>query len=228
MRGVLWTDLRVLVVDTGRLWWRILPQLLSLYLLGWLGTRVMQTIALVLGDVSGWLALAFFTLGILSELIAVVLILRLAGRELGTRALIPEDEIVHDDREAGVTNLLAVTMLPLLGLYAAFGKINEAAIDLYNQQAVRYGVFGSDQYVQGQLNDLAVAHPWRLLLIVVSLYVVRRLLDVAHERTGWRPLGFLVTALEAFFVLFVIVGAVRLWQTGQLWLESRALMGWLA
>ncbi|WP_344017333.1 hypothetical protein, partial [Microlunatus capsulatus] len=34
------TDVRILVVDTGRVWWRLLPQVLGLYLLGWLGSQV--------------------------------------------------------------------------------------------------------------------------------------------------------------------------------------------
>ena len=34
------TDLRVLVTDTGRVWWRLLPLVLSIYLLGWLGAEL--------------------------------------------------------------------------------------------------------------------------------------------------------------------------------------------
>ncbi len=43
---MLWTDVRILVVDTGKLWWRLLPQLLGLYLLGWLGFQLALKLAL--------------------------------------------------------------------------------------------------------------------------------------------------------------------------------------
>ena len=49
------TDLRVLVTDTGRVWWRLLPLIASLYLLGWLGAELRLRVAVVLGDVSPWL-----------------------------------------------------------------------------------------------------------------------------------------------------------------------------
>ena len=32
-----------------------------------------------------------------------------------------------DDRDSSLTQLVAVTLLPFLGLYAAFGQVDEAA-----------------------------------------------------------------------------------------------------
>ena len=43
---MIWADLRILVLDTGRVWWRTLPQLVSVYLLGWLGAELAQTFVL--------------------------------------------------------------------------------------------------------------------------------------------------------------------------------------
>jgi hypothetical protein len=60
---LLWTDIRILVVDTGRVWWRLLPQVLTLFLLGWLGSELALKLAAIAGDVSAWLALAIFSLG---------------------------------------------------------------------------------------------------------------------------------------------------------------------
>jgi hypothetical protein len=51
------TDLRVLVTDTGRVWWRLLPLVLSIYRLGWLGGGADLRIAVILGDISPWLTL---------------------------------------------------------------------------------------------------------------------------------------------------------------------------
>jgi hypothetical protein len=224
---VLWTDLRILVTDTGRLWWRLLPTLLAIWVLGWLGRRLFSTLAVIAGDLSPWLTMIIFPLGILSELVAIVLILQACGRELGIRGLIPSSELVDDDRDAGVARLLAITLLPFIGIYAAFGYINDAAYSLYVQQLTRYGVISDAPTVLGLLNGLATQHTWRLLMIVVTLYVARRLLDLAHEQTGWRPLGVIVALLETFFILLVVLGGVRVWQLGKIWILDRAFVRWI-
>src|SRR5512133_1068514 len=53
--------------------------------------------------------------------------LDLAGRELGIRQLLPEDEREIDDRDTSIIRLLGITLLPFLGMYAAFGQVAEAA-----------------------------------------------------------------------------------------------------
>jgi hypothetical protein len=49
---VLSTELRILIRDTGRMWWRPLPVILAVYLLGWLGNELTLRIAVILGDIS--------------------------------------------------------------------------------------------------------------------------------------------------------------------------------
>ena len=46
------TELRILIRDTGRVWWRLLPLILGVYLLGWLGNELTLRIAVILGDIS--------------------------------------------------------------------------------------------------------------------------------------------------------------------------------
>src|SRR5213083_964603 len=101
--GALRTDVEILVVDTARVWWRLLPQILGVYLLGWLGSELALKLAAIAGDTSAWLALAIFSTGFLSQLTAVVVILQLAGRELGIRQLIPDEEREADDRDTSIT-----------------------------------------------------------------------------------------------------------------------------
>lgn len=57
---MLWTDLRILIVDTGRVWWRLLPMIMGVYLLGWLGSELTLRVAVIAGDISPWLALVLF------------------------------------------------------------------------------------------------------------------------------------------------------------------------
>ena len=95
---------------------------------------------MILGDISPWLTLVLFAFSFVCLLTATVLILNLAGRELGIRELLPEDERTVDDRDASISRLLAITLLPFLGMYAAFGQVQEAANRVVVQQIVRYGV----------------------------------------------------------------------------------------
>ena len=138
---MIWADLRILVLDTGRVWWRTLPQILSVYLLGWLGVAAgAQRFAIRAGEWNSWAALAIFSFGFLAQLVAIVVMLQIVGRELGVRDLIPEAEAVADDRDTSLTRLVSITLLPFLGIYAAFGEVGESATQLANEQLFRNGV----------------------------------------------------------------------------------------
>ena len=219
-------DLRILASDTIRVWWRLLPQVLGIYLLGWLGSELALRAAILAGDASAWLALALFAFSFVSVLVAVVLILSLCGVELGIRRLLPETERATDDRDAGVSRLLAVTLLPFLGMYAAFGQVDDAAERLFTQQVVRYGII-SDQNVVSVLSRSVTEHLPRMLLVIVGLYLLRRGLDRLHDRTGLRVLGLLVVLVESFFLLVVVLGGIKVFQTFMLWLRDRAVAQWL-
>jgi hypothetical protein len=135
---VVWTDLMVLVGDTARVWWRLLPQISTIYLLGWLGSELSLRLAVIAGDLSPWLALALFAFNFVCVLGTAVVILSQVGRELGIKELIPADEAEVDDRETSITRLLTITLLPFLGMYAAFGQVREAANRLFLGQLVQH------------------------------------------------------------------------------------------
>ena len=225
---MLWTDLRVLIVDTGRVWWRLLPTIMAVYLLGWLGSELTLRVAVIAGDFSAWLALALFAFSFVCTLVAAIVILTLAGRELGISQLLPEDERETDNRDTSLTQLIVITLLPFLGMYAAFGQVAEAAQRLVTQQWVRYGFLSDQKTVLGALNDLATDHLLWLLTLLIGIYVLRRLLDYVADRTGLRILGLVVVLIEAFFLLLVIMGGIRVFQTFRNWLRDRAVMQWLA
>jgi hypothetical protein len=224
---VLSTELRILIRDTGRVWWRLLPVILGVYVLGWLGNELTLRIAVILGDVSPWLALILFAFSFVCTLTAAIVILTLAGRELGIRQLLPEDEREIDDRDTSLTRLLLITLLPFLAMYAAFGEVRKAADRLVVQQFVRYGALGDQQTVLGALYDLATNHLLWMLTFIVGIYVLRRVLDFVAERTGLRIVGLVVVLIEAFFMLLLIMGGIRVFQTFRLWLRDRAVMQWL-
>lgn len=220
---MLWMDIRALVVDTVRAWWRLLPQLLSLYLLGWLGYQLALKIAAIVADSNAWAGVVIFTLGLVSRLTAIVLMLRLVGVELGVRQMLPPEEAEDDDRDSSVTQLLALTLLPFLGIYAAFGYFNRQARDFSTESYVRNGVFG-----HWVLTVLQQTRPWVLTTIVLGAYLVRRGLDSLHERTGMRVLGLLVATTEAFFMLSLVLAGKKFFSGGLAWLQDRSFVAWLA
>ncbi len=221
------TDLRILVVDTGRVWWRLLPVIIAVQLLGWLGAQLTLRVGVIAGDLSPWLTLVLFAFHFICILSATVVILTLAGNELGIRGLLPDDEREVDDRDASLSRLLAITLLPFLGMYAAFGQVTDAADQVALEQWIRYGFLGDQPTVLAALNDLATNHLPALVGLLVGLYVARRLLDLVHERTGWRLLGLAVVLIESFFLLVLVMGGVRVFDTFRLWLRDRVVVQWL-
>lgn len=219
-------DLRILAVDTGRLFWRLLPQLLTLYLLGWLANQLTLKVATIVGDYTGWGALAIFSFSFLFTLTATVLILRICGQELGIEALLPSEEAASEGRGAGLTQAVGVTLLPFLALYAAFGQVQQTASRLATEQLFRNSIFG-EHGVLGTVRGEATDHPWRLVLILLVLYVGRRLLDVAQERTGRAGLGLAGALVESFFLLVVILGGFVLFSRVQRWWADRLAASWV-
>ena len=202
--------------------------IMGVYLLGWLGSELTLRVAVIAGDISPWLALVLFAFNFVCVLAAAIVILSLAGRELGIRELLPADEREIDDRDTSLSRLLAITLLPFLGMYAAFGQVAEAANRLVTQQWIRYGFLGDQKTVLGALYDMANQHLAWLVALLLGIYVLRRVLDFAAERTGLRVLGLVVVLIESFFMLLVIVGGIRVLQTFLAWLSDRAVMQWLA
>ena len=105
-------------------------------------------------------------------------------------------------------------MLPFLSMYAAFGQVSDSAYRLLTQQSVRYGFLSDQVTVIGALNTLATEHrpeagrPGGRVSICSggsSIYL--------HERTGWRVLGLGVVLIESFFLLVLILGGIRVFQT---------------
>ncbi|MBO0812413.1 MAG: hypothetical protein J2P23_10260, partial [Microlunatus sp.] len=229
--AMLWTDIRILLVDTTRIWWKLLPKILTVYVLGWLGYQVCLKLAIIAGDLTAWLSLVIFAIAFVSKLTALVLILRMVGNALGVRRLIPKEEYEDDDRDAGVTRLLALTLLPFLGIYTAFGLVNEASNQMIIEAQFRGGGFLGTGGILSQIRLNGSNVPARRYILVVAIivgtYVVRRGVDLLHERTGFRPLGVLVAFIEAFFVLVTITFGYDVFSRLPLWLKDRQFMVWL-
>jgi len=229
---VIWTDLRALVTDTARVWWRLLPQLLALQMGGWLGYQMTLWGAAIMSTRNGWVAIGIFSLGFVFTLSAIVLMLRLVGRELGVRRLLPrpagEAEAQDEERENSVSRLLALTLLPFLGIYASFNYVSTRANDLsVRSMLVTGGIFGSGDLLEQVNPNRSTRALITVISVVVGAYLVRRLLDLLHERAGWPWLGVALPAFEAFFLLTVILAGVKVLGSLKHWLLDRQLFSWL-
>ena len=221
-------DVVILVRDTGTVFVRLFPRIMAVWLLGWLGDALVVRVAAVVGDTSGWAAVVVFSASFLCTLVAVVVILRLCGEELGTRALIPQEEAVADDgRDSSLSRLVAVTLLPFLGLYSAFGLVDSQAAQLTNELTFRNGILTGGPTVLSAVRGLATQHAWAMVALLVGVYVLRRLVDHLHERTGIGLLGILTAVVESFFILVVIFGGFVLLQRPGRWLHGREVFAWV-
>ena len=218
----------ILVRDSVTVLVRLCPQITAVWLLGWLGDQLSVRAAAILGDTSGWAAVVVFSAGFLFDLVAVVVILRLAGAELGIRALVPptEDASTGAAGDDSLTRLVAVTLLPFLGLYSAFGLVDAKAQQLTNEQFFRDGVFTGGPSVLSSVRGLAERHAWWMVGLLVGVYVLRRAVDHLHERTGIRLLGILTAVVESFFLLVVIYGGWVLLQRPGEWASDRVAAAW--
>ena len=220
-------DVVILVRDTLAVFVRLLPQIMTVWLLGWLGDALALRVAAIVGDTSGWAAVVVFSASFLFTLVAIVVILRLCGQELGIAALIPRQEGAGgEDRDSSLSRLVAVTLLPFLGLYSAFGLVDQQAGRLANDQFFRNGAFGGGPSVLSAVRGLAEQHPWWMVALLVGLYALRRVVDHLHERSGVGILGILTAVVESFFILVVIFGGFVLLRRPKEWLADRAFLGW--
>lgn len=230
--AMLWTDIRILVVDTTRIWWRMLPKILAIFLFGWLGYQLALKLAIPVGHVNVWLGLLVFAFSFVSKLAAVVLILRLVGNALGVRRLIPHQELEEDDRDTSITGLLAITLLPFLGIYTAYGLVTKASDQMLIEDQFRSGGAFAEQTIMGSLrlngDDVPVSRFVIVISIIVGAYIVRRIVDLLHERTSWRPFGIIGTFIEAFFVLTTLLAGADIINKIKFWIADRAVFGWFA
>ncbi|MFT4295273.1 MAG: hypothetical protein QM582_07660 [Micropruina sp.] len=218
-------SLNHLVTATATVWWRTLPRLLTVVVLGWFGYRVFAQLAAMVVDVSAWLSLVMLSLGFVVKLSAIILGLRIAGEELRIRQSVPLPD--DDPRDSSIAHLLSITLLPFLGIYAVFDVVTEAANDIQ----VDYYVFGGltfERPVLAQLNPQGSGNSvWLIAALIVGLYVVRRLIEWWFERTGFRPLGLLAALVEGFFMLMVVLSGRQLLVSVRHWVDERTFRVWL-
>ncbi|MFW6600113.1 hypothetical protein ACQBAU_00035 [Propionibacteriaceae bacterium Y2011] len=204
------------------LWLRLFPQLASIYLGGWLLTELSVRITTQIPLDYVYLALLVFALGFLFTLGAIVLMLRLVAQHLDVWSLVDSDDTDHS-----VSHILAITLLPFLGIYAAVNEVAARADQLTALGIMQTGIV-ADRTIISELNPFnGEGRVWIVVGLLVGAYVVRRIVDLVHEKTGWRLLGILVAVFEAYFLLVLIMSGTALIKQLQDWWETRVVVQWL-
>ncbi|WP_022908890.1 hypothetical protein [Aestuariimicrobium kwangyangense] len=212
-----------MVFGALRVWWTLLPQLLAVNALGYLGLEAALVVAPSISSQHAWLAVVVLAFGLVLQLSAVIVSLRLIGRALNVSALLPDDAVT-DDRDTSAAHLLAITLLPFLGIYSVFGRVQDVVNSLIANEVVIRGL--GERSVMSTLSPRTAHQLMVVSIVVVVAYVVRRGVDLLHEKTDFRPLGLLAAMIEAFFMLvFLLSGTsllLRLWS----WLGDRVFAAW--
>ncbi|WP_026926120.1 hypothetical protein [Granulicoccus phenolivorans] len=212
--------------DTVQIWWALFPQLMTLHLVGWLGYHLTFAVAVTVADTQLWPAVALFSTAFVWILASILLQLRLLGDALGVPGLVQSAGADPSDEPNDLGRLLAVTLLPFLGIYAAFGYVDKAVNTFSVTSIGQTGVLFEGNIFVG-LVPAGWAGSLLVFGIIVVTYCVRRGLDLLHEKFERRFLGILAALVECFFLLTVVLTGSRTIGRIQQWWATRRFSEWI-
>lgn len=210
-----------LIGDTFRLWWKNLVPLVTWFLAGnivfvaatqgavWL--RIHQHATLAIG---------LFSFGALAQLVAIVGMIRtVAGSLYRWRDAAAGPGETIDPTQQRLLELLALTLLPLVAVWSAWGYLDESVNAYAGTFYTIKGTFDPPFNLSGG--------QWKSYLpAILILLVVRRIVEWSDERRPNRAVKLFQVWVEAFFILLVFIITVPAIQAGKDWLADRRF--WIA
>ncbi len=216
-----WGHLGALGLGTLRTWLTVLPQLVTIITVAWTVRRLLVVAAAWAATVNAWVSVVIVSVSFVVTLSGTVLALRTVGDRLGMYEVVPAAE----GADHSVSHQLAVTLLPFLGIYAVFGTVQESAQEVVLEgYAITHDVFTD---VLSTLDPRTMRDAVIVVVVLAVVYVLRRVVDAAYDRTGTRVLGFGAALLEGFFMLTLILSGTRLIGNVRSWLLDRQYLDWL-
>ncbi|MFI5710276.1 hypothetical protein [Kribbella sp. NPDC051620] len=192
-----------LIGDTFRLWWRNLLPLVTWFLAGYIGFRAGIQGAIWLDEHQhSSLGVGVFATGVLVQIAATVGMIRTCATSLyrWRDAAVNKAEETADPTQQGLLELLAVTLLPMIAVWSAWGFLDDRIAELSISNIVQRGFGGGASFFE--LADNA----WHSYVpAIVILLVLRRVLEAVDDRWPSRPVRFAQVWAEAFFVLLTVV-----------------------
>lgn len=213
-----------LIGDTFRLWWRNLLPLTTWFLAGFVGFTVCVNGAIWLAAHShSSLGTGVFAVGVLLQITAAVGMIRTCAMSLyrWRDAASNEAEETSDPTQRGLLELLAVTLLPLVAVWSAWGFFDDQVNSLGATFLVQNGTQPGSQFFK-----LGI-HAWHgYLPALVILLVLRRVLQAVDDRWPSRPVKFAQVWAESFFVLLTFVVTPFAILEAKEWFKERSFWYW--
>lgn len=212
-----------LIGDTFRLWWKNLLPLTTWWLAGFVGFTVCSMGAIWLAQHNhSSLGTGLFAVGVLLQITATVGMIRTCAMSLyrWRDAASNEAEETADPTQRGMLELLAVTLLPLVAVWSAWGFFDEQVSQLSATFLVQNGLQDAGFFKVG-------IHSWHNYLpALVILLVLRRVLQAVDDRWPNRPVKFAQVWAESFFVLLTVVITPFAILEGKEWFKDRSFWYW--
>ena len=197
------SELVHLVGDTFRLWCRNLLPLVTWFLAGYVGFRAAVNGAIWLSaHQHKSLAFGMFAAGVLAQLAASVGMIRTCANSLyrWRDAAGDDEDETSDPTQQNLMELLAVTMLPLVAIWSAWGFLEVQIGQLSATNMIQVGMQPGAQFFE------TAGGAWRgYLPAIVVLLVIRRVVEAIDDRWPSRPAKFVQVWTEAFFLLITVV-----------------------
>ncbi|MEU8223361.1 hypothetical protein [Kribbella sp. NPDC048915] len=212
-----------LIGDTFRLWWKNLLPMTAWFVAGFVGFTACSQGAIWLAQHRhSSLGTGLFAVGVLLQIIATVCMIRTCAMSLyrWRDAANNDADETSDPTQRGLLELLAVTLLPLVAVWSAWGFFDEQVGQLSATYLVQTGLQDSGFFKIG-------IHSWHNYLpALVILLVLRRLLQAVDDRWPSRPVKLTQVWAEAFFVLLTVVITEFAILEGKEWFKDREFWYW--
>lgn len=226
--GSLADELVLLAVQTGRTLRRLAAPALGLMLLGWSANELSILLATEVSARWPLLVVVVLAVGVVLQLATILALLRLAAVHLGIPGMLHRAAIgteVDDARDTSVVHLLTTTLLPFLGMYAAFGFASAYASRLIKLASERKGLGDLVSALNPVNNSGMMA---ATVGVLVAGWLFKKLIDPWLARTR-HPLlvGAVQVLVEASLLLFGLLVAFRIFEQIALWQSSRVYHAWL-
>jgi len=213
-----------LLGDTFRLWWRNLLPLSTWWLAGYLGFKACTDAAIWLAaHAHSSLGTGVFAIGVMVQIAASVGMIRTCASSLyrWRDAAGDTSQETSDPTQGGLMELLAVTLLPLVAVWSAWGFLDAQISGLSASNSVQRGVQAGAGFFD------VTGSAWHKYLPAIGiLLVLRRVIEAIDDRWPSRPAKFAQVWAESFFLLLTVICTPYAIAEGKEWFERRNFWYW--
>ncbi|WP_405063126.1 hypothetical protein OG474_16235 [Kribbella sp. NBC_01505] len=213
-----------LIGDTFRLWWRNLLPLTTWWLVGYAGFKACTRAAIWLDEhAHGSLGVGVFAVGVLIQITASIGMIRTCAASLyrWRDAAQNKSEETSDPTQQGFMELVAVTLLPLVAVWSAWGFLEDQVTELSTSNNVERGLQAGSGFFE------LVGGAWhKYLPAIFILLVLRRVLQAVDDKWPSRPVKFAQVWAESFFLLLTVVVSSYAIGDAKDWFKDRSFWYW--